>query len=203
MIRYENIKRYNDLAFVDYLKLEGNSNSYLKSEVCGVVPSIVVTDNMKLGSMVDAILTEPSKVDFTSEFYAPAREIAKIIMSDFKDMISQFSKQVNYTADIVYTEGNAEYRMPVKGRLDFSVDFHAAIDLKVTNSTDISSLVNFMGYDDQLWNYSRIAQCKAAFLIVYFRKLKKAKLFQVDVSKDSQFWINKTIKFGNIKILTT
>lgn len=201
MIKYKNIQRFDDVEFSEYLKTPGYSNSFLKSEKYGISPQIVVTDNMKLGSMVDAIITEPHKVDVNSSFYHSGREIAKIIMTDFGSLIDQLSKQVNFVGEICYSENGVEYTMPTKGRLDFYVPKQAVIDLKVTNANNISSIVDFMGYDDQLWHYSRIGQVENAFLIVYSRKLRKANLFHVPVNYDSKFWKEKTIKFGRASVL--
>lgn len=200
MITYQNIKRFDDVEFSEYLKTPAYSNSFLKSERFGISPQIVVTDNMKLGSMVDSIITEPHKVDVSSPFYLPGREIAKIIMLEFGDLINKFSKQVNFVGELCYEENKVQYIMPTKGRLDFYVPKSAVIDLKVTSATSISNLVDFMGYDDQLWHYSRISEAPNAFLIVYSRKLKKANLFHVPVNYESKFWKEKTIKFGRVSV---
>lgn len=202
MISYQNIKRFDDVEFSEYLKTPAYSNSFLKSERFGISPQIIVTDNMRLGSMVDAIITEPHKVEVTSPFYASGREIAKIIMSEFGSLIEQFSKQVNFVGEVCYEENKVRYTMPTKGRLDFYVPKKAVIDLKVTSATNISSLVDFMGYDDQLWHYSRMSEVKDAFLIVYSRKLMKANLFHVPVDYESKFWKEKTIKFGKAEIIS-
>jgi hypothetical protein len=63
MILYKNIQSFDDVEFVKYLQMPGYSQSFLKKEINGIAPGVDVTGNMKLGSMVDAILTEPHKVD--------------------------------------------------------------------------------------------------------------------------------------------
>ena len=83
MIEYKNIQQFQNVAFDKYLSMPGYSQSFLKREVNGVNPGMEVTDNMKLGSMVDAILTEPDKVDISSPFYEPGKSIASEINKSF------------------------------------------------------------------------------------------------------------------------
>ena len=199
MIRHENIKKFTDVEFEKYLAMPGFSNSFLKSEVNGVSAGIVVSEAMRVGSMVDAILTEPHKVDMTSPFYATGREIAIKVKKEFGDLISKFSPQVNFIGDIVYEEQGFEYRMPTKGRLDWYVENEIVIDLKITKSKDPRALIEFMQYKEQLWHYSRISKAKSAFIIIHSRPLKKTNLIQIDVSGESTFWKEKTMKFGTIK----
>jgi hypothetical protein len=198
MITYKNIKRYDDIEFRDYLAMQGLSNSYLKSEVNGIIPGIQVTDNMKIGSMVDAILTDNKRIDFASPYYETGRNIAKKILKEFGDLIPKFDKQVNFTADIELELEWYKYSMPTKGRLDWLIPKQAVIDLKVTKSTNLNELIKFMGYDSQVWHYSRIAQAKAAFLIVHCIKKNTTELIQVDVSGPNKFWESKVEKHGTI-----
>lgn len=194
MIKFQNIVRYDNLPFEQYLKLPGYSNSFLKNEINGVAPGVDVTDNMKLGSMVDAILTEPEKVDMSSPFYEPGKSIALEIRKHFGAFIDKFEKQVSYTGEMVCDN----FVMKTKGRLDFLIPKIATIDLKVTTAKDLPSLIKFMGYDNQLFNYSGLAGTKKAFLMAYIRSQKITRIVQIPVENPvNYFWQEKIIKFGN------
>lgn len=197
MIVYKDIQEHNDIPFDQYLKMPGLSQSYLKREVNGVAPGVEVSDAMRLGSMVDAILTEPEKVDYKSDLYEAGRSIASEINKSFGSYINAFKKQVNYTAIMSY-EG---FEMPVKGRLDFLIPKHIVLDLKVTASPlkAVPTLIKYMGYDNQLWNYGGLSQVKKAIIMAYSRKDKKTGLFQVPIDYNPNlFWAEKTTKFGTI-----
>lgn len=198
MISYSNRQSFDDIAFAEYLKKPGYSQSFLKREINGVAPGVEVTDNMRLGSMVDQILTEPHKVDMTNDMYIPASEIAKLLKSQYGNYIDYFSKQKNFIADIEYLE----HVMTSKGRLDFLLPRIAVTDLKVTASSlkDVPTLVRYMGYDNQLWHYSRLSQVDNAYLMVYSRKDKKANIFKIPVDNPvNEFWAEKILKFGSLK----
>lgn len=151
---------------------------------------------MKLGSMVDAFLTEPEKVDFNSPFYEPGRDVAlKITEMLGAEMIQRFEKQVSFTAD-AESEG---WTMPVKGRIDWGLRKIAVLDVKFTRDThpkNIYNLIDFMGYDNQLWSYSRFYQVNKAYIVVHFYKYKTTKIIPIDVTKENLFWKDKIQKFG-------
>lgn len=175
--------------------MPGYSQSFLKTEQNGIAPGITITDNMKLGSMVDSILTEPYKVDVKSPFYNPGRQIAVLIKNDFGPFINRFEKQVSYTATACY-EG---WEMAVRGRLDFGIPNRAVLDLKVTKDTspdNVYSLIKHMGYDNQLYSYCKFYGVKQAYLIIHFVKYKITKLYSIDVTGRNEFWEDKIIKFG-------
>ncbi|MEY4767706.1 MAG: hypothetical protein RL637_345 [Pseudomonadota bacterium] len=195
MINYSEITRYQSDDFGAYLKAPGYSHSYLKQEINGILPEFNVTENVRIGKIVDAIITgEP--VNMSDELYPYCRDIAGAIKANYGSLIDAFEKQVNYM-------GKAEYNrftMPVKGRLDFLLPKNAAIDLKVTKSKDIKSLIKYMGYENQLWNYCKLAGVKKAFLMVYSIPLKKTQLIQLDCSNTyNEFWAEKILKFGKIE----
>lgn len=196
MIEYKNIQRFYNIPFEEYLKMPGYSQSFLKHEINGVAPGIEVTDNMRLGSLVDSFLTEPEKVDYSSHLFKPAKSIAAKIQNKFGHLIQCFEKQVSFTADAVYNG----WSMPVRGRIDFGLSGHAVIDLKVTKDTspkNIQSLINFMGYDHQLYSYSKFYGVNKAYLIVYFVKANYTELYSLDVTGVSNFWASKIEKFGS------
>ena len=76
MLTYTNIQRHDNIEFNDYLKLGGFSHSFLKHQKNGICSPMYITDNMKTGSLVDNILTEPAKADMTSPFYPACKDIA-------------------------------------------------------------------------------------------------------------------------------
>lgn len=195
MIIYSDIKRYEDVPFGEYLNLPGYSHSFLKREVNGVSEHIETTENMRLGSMVDAILTEPSKVNMTSDMYRAGRDIAARIKAEFGRLIARFKKQVSYAGVLEYES----FEMPVKGRLDFLLPGHAVIDLKVTKSKDINSLIKIFGYENQIWNYAKLAGVDKAYLMIYSLPLKQTQVHYFDCSQNiNEFWANKILKFGKI-----
>lgn len=195
MITYTNIKRYDNLSFEDYLNLDGYSHSFLRHETNGVAHQIEVTEKMKLGSLVDAILTEPHTVNMADPMYNSARNIAFAIKSNYAHILPQFQKQVSYTAEIEYKG----FRMLVKGRLDYVIPKVALLDAKVTSAPNFEALITYMGYDNQMWHYARLAEAKSAYLMPYSVPKKTTKIIKIDVSAPvNEFWAEKILKFGNV-----
>ena len=193
MITYTDIVRYDNISFDDYLKLPGYSHSFLKSNINGAKKYFNVTDNVRIGAMVDAILTEPAKADMTSEIYPFCKEIAYQLIQMFGDALNACSKQASYTA----TMGIEQLKMKVTGRLDLLLEGFAVIDLKITKEKEIDPLVQFMGYENQLWHYSKMANVPNAYLMFYSIPLKKVIVKKVDVSGYyNEFWMSKIIDFG-------
>lgn len=196
MIVYKDIKRYDNLEFSEYLKLGGFSNSFLKGETNGEAKQIDITDNMRIGSLVDGILTEPSKVDFNNPLYDYAKDIAAELKRSLGGIIDNMQKQVSFTA-IASFEG---FELPVTGRLDFLIERQAVVDLKITKSKHVGNLIQYMGYTNQLWNYCKMANVANSYLIVYSIPEKRCHI--VKVSHDmlyNEFWASKILKFGNVK----
>lgn len=194
MITYSNIRRYDGLDFDDYLKTEGYSYSFLKGEQSGIEREVKNSDKIMLGKLVDAILTEPEKADMMSPLYSIARDIASSIRKDLP-YINNFAKQVSFC-------GIAEYKgfkLPVRGRLDYYLKGSCILDLKVTSEKNIDALIAFMGYENQLWHYAKLAEVKSAYLLIYSVPLKKTFLRVVGCSGNySEFWSDKIIKFGKV-----
>lgn len=195
MITVSNIKVLYDIPFNEYLLIPGYSHSFLKREVNGVAPDLSITDNIRLGSLVDAILTEPEKADMKDPLYEIARAIAAEIKLKFGAAIRVFKKQISITADFAFNG----FIMPVKGRLDFLLAGNAVIDLKITQSKDIHGLIEYMGYKNQVWSYCQMASVKVAYLMVYCVPTKKIHLIRIDCSTPSNpFWEEKILKFGKV-----
>lgn len=193
MIIYTDIKCYEGISFEDYLKLEGYSHSFLKSNLNGVRKYFEVTDKVRVGSLVDNILTEPEKADMSSPLYPAAKAIAYQIKQLFGDLICTAKKQLSYTATLEL----AGLQMKTTGRLDFLIPEFAVVDLKITNEKNVDPLIEYMGYDNQLWHYARLAKVQRAFLLFYCVPLKTVIVKAVDVTNEENgFWINKVIDFG-------
>ncbi len=192
MIHYTKIQRYTGN---DYYNIPGFSHSFLKHERGGISENMAITDNMKVGSMVDAILTEPALVSMSSEIYPYCRDIASKIRHNFNDIIIRCEKQVAFTAEMQYNE----FKMPTKGKLDYLLPHEFILDLKITKSKDIQSLIKYMGYENQIWHYAKLAEVTKAYIMIYSIPLKKTEILPYDcTSNNNPFWENKILKFGTV-----
>lgn len=197
MIEYSNIKRHDNIPFDEYLKLPGHSHSSLKNMVYGIYKPVVSTDNMRLGSLVDSILTDPASANMQDQLYSDAKDVAAKIKSEFGDLLFACDKQVSYTA----TASHGLFEMEVKGRLDFLLNDYAVIDLKITKSKQFTTLINYMGYKNQLWHYARMAGVKNAYILIRSVPLKKTMLYAIDCSDNyNGLWADRIIMNGTKKI---
>ncbi len=197
MITYSNIQRHDNLPFEEYLKLGGYSHSFLKRERMGMVEDLKMTDNIMIGKLVDAILTEPKNAEMSNELYPVAKLIAYEIQKTFGGLIVRFQKQVSFTADVTYRA----FTMPTTGRLDYLLPGHAVIDLKVTKSKHaaVPGLVDYMGYKNQLWHYAKMAKVNKSYLMIHSIPSKSTILYAYDCSLDmNDFWAEKIITFGKV-----
>ena len=154
-----------------------------------------VTDKMRLGSIVDAFLTQPEEIDIYSPLYNIGREIAIHIKDVFGSLISHFEPQISYTSDIEFNG----LKMPTTGRLDWLLRGQAVIDLKVTEATDLKPLIKFMGYDNQMWNYTGMARVNKSFILAYSTKIKKClPIIEIPRQERNEFWESKILKFGSV-----
>jgi len=199
MITFSDIQQHLSVPFEVYQKLPGLSTSFLKQEVGGVKPDFVMTDKVRVGSLVDSILTEPKKADMSSPLYPYAKEIAFKLKQTFGDMMSSFIPQVSYTA-IAEHQG---FKMRVRGRLDYLLPKLAVIDLKVTYAKDIPALIDFMRYKEQMFLYCQFAGVQKAYLLVYCVPKKTCTVHFIDCSGSSTWWEEKIIAFGKIETSAT
>lgn len=195
MVNYNNVKEYKDLPFEQYIKLKGLSHSYLKGEQNGVPKFFEVNEKMRLGSMVDAFLTQPDEIDFSSPLFNIGREIAISIKKEFGSIISHLEPQISYTGELEF-QG---FKIQSQGRLDWLLRGHAVVDLKVTEATDLKPLIKFMGYDNQMWHYGGFAKVNKSFILAYSTKLKKClPLIEITRTERNEFWEGKILKFGTV-----
>lgn len=196
-ITYSNIVRQDNMPAEQYFKLGGYSHSFLKREKSGVIERFEPTSKMLIGSLVDKILTEPDNVDASDPLYPKARKIAICIKNTFGDLISRFVPQVCFTADVNYNG----LTMPTTGRLDWLLDRHAVIDLKITSAKKLEPIVEHFGYRNQLWNYAKMAQVNKAYIIAYSDAIGEClPVFPVNVTSNyNPFWAKGVLKFGSVK----
>ncbi len=203
-LTYSNTQRFDNMPFHAYINLiakgeKNYSHSFLKSEIAGTSPIFIITEKVKLGKMVDGILTSPDEVDPAEnpQMFKQACKIASSIKVNFKGMIEQFKPQISYTADLSY-KGLV---LPVCGRLDWLLERQAVLDLKVTEAKtdkEFAAIIRHMGYGNQMFNYMGLAGVKVAYLMPYSTKAN-ACLSVVKVEWTggaNSFWENSVIKFG-------
>lgn len=198
MINFHNILRHDNIPFEDYLKLPGYSTSFLKREVNGVLPDFVSSDKVRVGSLVDSILTSPKDADMSSPLYKEAKAIAFQLREVFGDMLGNMVPQVSYTGSAsLQTEGGV-FTMPIKGRLDLLLPKLAVIDLKVTYATNIPALIDFMKYEKQMWLYCNLSGVKKAYLLIYCVPKKTCTCHYVSCEGDSEWWEERVLRFGKV-----
>lgn len=202
-LQYRDIIRYENMSFEDYLKLDGRGFSFYKREKDGVASDIKITHKILLGKMVDNILDGSSDIDIKSELYPVARAIVQYLLDEFGEVIKLSKKQMSFSGKVFY-EG---IFIPTTGRTDFLLGKKILIDLKVNhnirNYEEGESLINYMGYDYQLFHYSRLSGNTICYLLVYSTKAKRCFLFRRLEKEDSllnaeNFWVNKIVEHGII-----
>lgn len=200
MITYSNIKRFDNLQFDEYLKIQQETQAYsfsfMKREKFGQTEIIEATDKMRRGTLVDNILTDPGNADYNSPLYAEAKAIAATIKQNFGAFIRVFEKQVSFTANMEH-KGHI---IPTTGRIDFGIPKHAVIDLKVTGAKNVREVIHFMNYKEQLWHYCNMYGVKKGYIMIYSTDTKKVEIIDVwnkqSIPERSEFWESKVLKFG-------
>ena len=192
MIIATEIQQHLNIPFDHYQKMAGYSMSFLKKEQNGIARDFIMTDKVRVGSLVDAILTEPAKANMMDPLYPVARKIAQEMSVKFGDLLKEFIPQVSYTAMLQH----GAFNMPARGRLDFLFPKFAVIDLKVTNAKNIEDLIKFMKYKEQMHLYCKFAGVTKAYLFIYCVPLKKCHVEFIDCSGESEWWEDKIINFG-------
>lgn len=194
MIEFKNIRRLYNVPFEEYLQVKGYSHSFLKREQNGVAPYFQMTGKVELGNLVDAILTQPDKVDIYSPQLKRAEIIADTIKYYFGSCIEQFEAQVSIAADLEYLG----LTMPFKVRLDWGLKGIAVIDLKVTAESNFKAIIEHMAYDNQLFGQAGAYEVPSAYLLMYSTKTNKCDLIQRPLNT-GEFWKEKILKFGSVK----
>lgn len=183
MIEVRNLQVYEGMEFPEYWKLPGYSFSSFKSYPKGFEP----TYKMKLGSALDAYLTEPAKYDgFEYEMIRPA---AAMVREKMGPIWSHLKKQLSIGAEF-HTGG---FMMRYRGRPDFAIPGKIVIDLKFV---DDEAGMGFFDYPSQLAGYCIALSAPTAFILEMSRKKKAARFIPVRITQD--FWIQKTLLHGTI-----
>lgn len=197
MIEYTNIKQFTTENAADYFASPELSHSYLKRQKNGILPEMSPSDKMKMGSLVDAILTEhPSKVDYNSPFYPAAVKIANKINEKFGPILTIFKKQICYTADVSYTLNGTKWTINTKARLDYVIPKKIVLDLKFTTVKNVRAVIEHFGYLNQLWHYARCAEAKDAYILAYIQPLDQCQLIKIPLETENIFWMNMCVDFG-------
>lgn len=198
MLTYSNITRHLNVPFDKYLNFPGYSFSFLKREVNGVAPEFIGSDKVKLGSLVDAILTQDEKIDYEDPQFNRAMQIAIEIKDKFGTMIKSFVPQVSYTGTMEYKG----FKIVSKGRLDWELLKLAVVDLKVTAAKDdkaFKAFIEHMGYGDQLFNYCGLSGTKRAYILPYSTTAKRClSIVNIPIGDRNEFWEEKVLKFGTV-----
>lgn len=196
MITFRSQKLHPKLGFEDYVRLPGVSHSFVKYQENGVLPYREPTEKMRLGSLVDAFLTEPDKVDATNPLFKQARTIASRIQNRHGDMLSSMEPQRSYSG--VMRSGDME--LDVCGRLDWELPGKIVLDLKVTAAEtpkQFAALVDYMGYKNQLFNYAGLSGANVAFIIPYSIPLGDClPIVSVPVGGSNPFWERAILMHG-------
>lgn len=199
MISYNNTTRHENIPFEQYLKLGGYSHSFLKSQKNGISPYFKVTDKVRLGSLVDALLTQDDRFDHSDTLAPHAINIARQIKDTFGGMIELFKPQISYMSELQY-QG---FSMNVTGRLDWELPKHAVIDLKVTGAKsdkEFKTYIEHMGYKNQIWNYAKMGGFKKGYILAYSVPAKKClSIVSVPIGDRNEFWESKIMEFGSVK----
>lgn len=166
----------------------------------GITPYFKVTDKIRLGSLVDALLTQDDKFDFSDPLAKDAMRIASHIKSVFGGMIELFKPQISYTSKLQL----GAFSMNVTGRLDWELPNHAVIDLKVTGAKsdkEFTAYIDHMGYKNQLWNYAKMGGFKKAYIVAYSATSKKClNVVSVPIEDRNEFWETSILNFGSVKL---
>lgn len=199
MISYNNTIRHENIPFEQYLKLGGFSHSFLKGQKNGISPFFKVTDKVRLGSLVDALLTQDDRFDFSDPLAQHAIKIARNVKDTFGGMISLFKPQISYTSEMQLDA----FKMKVTGRLDWELPKQAVIDLKVTGAKsdkEFAAYIEHMGYKNQLWHYAKMANVPKAYIIAYSVTSRKClNVVSVPIGDRNEFWENAVMEFGSVK----
>lgn len=198
MIQFFNQVFHENLPVEDYFKLPGFSHSFVKYQQNGVVPYKELTDKMRLGSMVDRILTEPDLIYYHDPLFQRARNIAIELQENYKSVFGSFKSQQSYSGTMCYQD----FKLNVCGRVDWKLPVYAVIDLKCTSAKtdkEFRTLIEFMGYKNQLFNYAGLAQVPKAYILPYSTAMNRClSIVEVPVGGNNIFWQDAIFKFGRI-----
>lgn len=182
------------LSFDEYQKNKGYSHSWLKREFNGVCPAFQGSKKVEFGSLVDDLLTDPANADLDNPDYFAAVEVATAITNFVgESALASFKAQLSFTGILEWRR----LQMPVRGRLDL-FGMGIVFDFKITDEPEhkIDDLIEFMGYKNQGFLYSKAMKADKFVLIFYSRKSKKVILKPFMIEEHNKFFEDKLLKFG-------
>jgi hypothetical protein len=199
VVVYRNCERAQVASFEEYLSLPGNSHSSIKSDKGGYSAPFNVTKKVMIGKIVDQILTDSGKVDYSNENYPIARIIANKIKEKFAPVLAHLQTQVAFT-------GIMEYKgltMPVKGILDYLLPKFCVLDLKYTEEQHVDKSITYMGYPNQLWNYGKLASVNKSYIISFSahkaNQSNPCRIIEIPIHiPNNAFWENAVLNFGEV-----
>ncbi len=206
MILFENKIRKVGIQFDNYLESPGFSHSSIKMMRNGVQRDFITTDKVRIGKIVDDILTNPKVNHEDNPLYNIARDIADKMIVEYGSLLKYAKYQSSYFGDMIDLESGLFIH--IKGRPDCEFVKKIIIDYKVTddakNERDCHKLIEFMGYDNQLWNYGKLADADNHFLFIYSRKAKRTftiKRLTTNLDRDlaENWWTNKILEHGSYR----
>lgn len=201
VVVYRNCQRAQVASFEEYLSLPGKSHSSIKSDKGGYSAPFNVTKKVMIGKIIDQILTDSGKVDYSNENYPIARIIANRIKEKFAPVLAHLQTQVAFT-------GTMEYKgltMPVKGILDYLLPKFCVLDLKYTEEQHVDKLITYMGYPNQLWNYGKLASVNKSYIISFSahkaNQSNPCRIIEIPIHQENNtFWENAVLNFGEVKV---
>jgi hypothetical protein len=205
MITFTNTQRYNNLPFEEYLQLPGFSHSWLKNEFNGVQKVFNSTDKVKIGKIVDLIISGDTP-NISDPLYPIGKNIAYDLDKQYGSMIKLFDKQAAFTSDMCFNG----FKMTGKFLLDFLFKNIAVIDLKVTHEKltsrkKLQELILHMGYHNQLFGYCGVTGVNDGYIMAYSVPLKQTiiesmkNLFPNWWHPSNIFWEDKIVQHGKFE----
>jgi hypothetical protein len=175
----------------------------------GILPDFIPSNKVKVGKIVDDIRMGTGLVRLDDPLYPMAKDIAEKIRVELGDKIlSQLQSQNSYHGEME-TSG---IKIKIKGRPDWELGIRkvlAVIDLKVTfqkgvkKKEDLIPLIDFMGYDNQIWNYAKLDGAESKLLFIHSAEAKKTFFYNrlirlEDNEKCENWWGGKILEYGTI-----
>ena len=193
MIQFTDLITHPQMPFEQYMEMPYKSHSWLKYNINGVMPFKDLTNKMALGKCVDAFITGESNIyDFDSETISIARPIAAFLMAKFGVILDKSIKQAVCTGTATYKG----IKMRIKTRIDFLIPKVCTIDLKVSGCTNFEENIQHMGYGNQVFIQTSLADVPRGWLLIYSTKTKGI-YFRPRPKEDAHNWlINKILEHG-------
>lgn len=186
-IQITNLRMYpqKSLSFGEYLKLPGFSHSTIKQMQRGKM--LIETEAMNLGTKCHHYLLEPELYQHESN---EVKDIAMSMKEKLGEAVMYLEPEEAFTCDLTW-EG---LTMPFKGRVDLSKKGRMVVDVKVVETKNIMTMIDWFGYDNQLSGYGMGFGTNLLILCWYSKKLKKTTLTHIPFT--DKWWKEQIIANG-------